>query len=254
MALRKILLNSEELDSLKEKIFNYGGESILVKSPDNDIVYKIYRDYISPNERESKHRKLELVAERQIEHITKPKCVLICDGKIVGHGFEYDKDNVPMLLYPFNHITIINYLRRIKKILLYLEENNIVVADLKSDNILINLETGEIKFCDIDSFQIDDIPTTNIEDYLKGFLKGELLDKGVHIFLYNLMTIDQVFTGTSDFYEDAMEKIDLERLKECVDSESLEIVRRLVKDKTNYQDLYLIDGLNPQNIVKYKKR
>ena len=81
-----------------------------------------------------------------------------------------------------------------------------------------------------------------------------MLDERVHVYLHNLMVIDELLTNTSDSYIDALEEIDLEKVKRVFDRDCQKIIEYIVKRKSNYYDLYLIDGINPQSIVKYKKR
>ena len=88
-----------------------------------------------------------------------------------------------MLLFPLTTEEKISYLRRIKLILNYFKRNGIIFADLKCDNILINRETGKIKFCDMDSIQIDNLKTSINEEFLLQAFKNGLLDEKVHVYL-----------------------------------------------------------------------
>lgn len=252
--LNNIKLSRREVFALKDKKINYGGESIIVRPEIPNVIYKLYRESVPQEERENKHRKLELVKERQIRFITQPQGVLTCDGKIVGHAYDYDKEDISMLLAPLTTKEKISYLRRIKLILNYFKRNGIIFADLKSDNILINERTGRIKFCDIDSIQIDRLKTNVHEEYLVPSFKGDILDEEVHVYLHNLMIIDELLTNTSDSFIDALEDIDLEKVKRCFSEECQKIIEYIVKRNSNYYDLYLIDGITEESIVKYKKR
>ena len=92
------------------------------------------------------------------------------------------------------------------------------------------------------------------QEYIIPFLKKGLLDESVHIYLHNLMTIDMLLTDTSDSYIDTIREIDLDKVKEYFNRDCQAIIRHIVNQDGNYQDLYLIDGINRENIVKYKKR
>lgn len=252
--LDNIQLSKREVLRLREKKINYGGESIIVRPDIPNTIFKLYRQSVSDKERENKHQKLELIDSKDIKFITKPQGVLTCEDRIVGHAYDYDRDDISFLLAPLSLEEKILSLRRIKMILNYFKRNGIIFADLKSDNILINPKTGKIKFCDMDSVQIDGLKTSIHEEYLLPLFKDGMLDERVHVYLHNLMVIDELLTNTSDSYIDALEEIDLEKVKRVFDRDCQKIIEYIVKRKSNYYDLYLIDGINPQSIVKYKKR
>lgn len=252
--LDNIQLSKREVLRLREKKINYGGESIIVRPDIPNTIFKLYRQSVSDKERENKHQKLELIDSKDIKFITKPQGVLTCEDRIVGHTYDYDRDDISFLLAPLSLEEKILSLRRIKMILNYFKRNGIIFADLKSDNILINPKTGKIKFCDMDSVQIDGLKTSIHEEYLLPLFKDGMLDERVHVYLHNLMVIDELLTNTSDSYIDALEEIDLEKVKRIFNRDCQKIIEYIVKRKSNYYDLYLIDGINPQSIVKYKKR
>lgn len=252
--LDNIQLSKREVLRLREKKINYGGESIIVRPDIPNTIFKLYRQSVSDKERENKHQKLELIDSKDIRFITKSQGVLTCEDRIVGHAYDYDRDDISFLLAPLSLEEKILSLRRIKMILNYFKRNGIIFADLKSDNILINPKTGKIKFCDMDSVQIDGLKTSIHEEYLLPLFKDGMLDERVHVYLHNLMVIDELLTNTSDSYIDALEEIDLEKVKRIFNRDCQKIIEYIVKRKSNYYDLYLIDGINPQSIVKYKKR
>lgn len=252
--LKSVELSKKEVFNLREKKINYGGESIIVRPDIPNTIYKLYRESVSQEERQNKHKKLELVRSKNLKFITKPQSILTCESKIIGHAYDYDRNDISMLLAPLTTQEKISYLRRIKLILNYFKRNGIIYADLKSDNILINQQTGQIKFCDIDSIQIDDLKTNVHEEYLVPFFKSETLNEQIHVYLHNLMIIDELLTGTSDSFDDALEEIDLDKVKACFDEECQKIIEYIVKRKSNYYDLFLIDRINEESIVKYKKR
>ena len=51
-----------------------------------------------------------------------------------------------------------------------------------------------------------------------------------------------------------LETIDLGRVRKAFNLECQKIIETIVKRKSNYHDLFLIDGIKEENIVKYKKR
>lgn len=252
--LKTIKLTKEEVLRLKNRRFDFGGESYIAKSESEGSIFKLYRESVTQEERQNKHKKLELVTDRKIKFIAQPQAVLTSEGQIVGHAFDYDIDDMPMFIAPLSLKEKIFYFRQIKMILNYFRRNGIIFADLKCDNILINPKTGRLRFCDIDSIQIDDLKTSIHEKYLQPFFKDGLVDERLHVYLHNLMLIDELLVDQSFDAEDTLETIDLERVRKAFNLECQKIIETIVKKKSNYHDLFLIDGIKEENIVKYKKR
>ena len=252
--LRNIKLTREEVLILRSKRFDFGGESVIAKSDSPDMIFKLYRESVTPEERENKHKKLELVTDRKIKFIAQPQAVLTSEGQIVGHAFDYDIDDMPMFIAPLSVKDKLFYFRQIKMILNYFRRNGIIFADLKCDNILINPKTGRLRFCDIDSIQIDDLKTSIHEDYLSQFFRDGMVDERIHVYLHNLMLLVELLVDQSSDAEDALETIDLERVRKAFNLECQKIIETIVKRKSNYHDLFLIDGIKEKNILKYKKR
>lgn len=252
--LRNIQLTKQEVISLRDRKFDYGGESIIVRGDTPDTIFKMYRESVTLEERQNKHQKLELVSDRKIKFIAQPQAVITCEGNIVGHAFDYDIDDMPMFIAPLSVKDKLFYFRQIKMILNYFRRNGIIFADLKCDNILINQQTGKIKFCDIDSIQIDSFKTSIHEEYLQQFFEDGMVDERIHVYLHNLMVIDELLAELGDGEDEIIEGIDFERVKKVFNLDCQKIIEYIVKKKINYHDLFLIDGINVENIVKYKKR
>ena len=248
--LPSIELSKEQLLRLNDKTINYGGESIIVRPDIPNTVFKLYKESITAAERKNKTKKLELIRKRKTSFITQPKGVILSDKKIIGHlhnvnllpdlkkqiktgtkkssKYDYDREDISMLLAPLTIEEKLSYLKRIKLILDYFKRRGIIYPDLKSDNVLLNQRNGRIKFCDIDSIQIDGLKTNMEEEYIIPFLKKGLLDESVHIYLHNLMTIDMLLTDTSDSYIDTIREIDLDKVKEYFNRDCQEIIRHML--------------------------
>ena len=86
------------------------------------------------------------------------------------------------------------------------------------------------------------------------FFKDGMLDERVHVFLHNMMILDELLVCEEDYSSDELSWIDMERIKRIFDNDCQKIIEYIVKKKGNYNDLFLIDGINEESIVKYKKR
>ena len=127
--LDNIQLSKREVLRLREKKINYGGESIIVRPDIPNTIFKLYRQSVSDKERENKHQKLELIDSKDIKFITKPQGVLTCEDRIVGHAYDYDRDDISFLLAPLSLEEKILSLRRIKMILNYFKRNGIILTN-----------------------------------------------------------------------------------------------------------------------------
>lgn len=192
-----------------------------------------------------------MIKEKNIKHITNPLSSIYLDGKIVGCELEYDKDeeNLDMTcLYPEEQLMA---LRVTREILEYFRRIGIVYPDVKADNILININRGTLRFCDIDNIIIGNLREDILSMVAKEFIKkyGKL-DHRIHSYLHNIMTIDMLDKRFSKEFNRNL----LEYLENCdspiFEDENEEIKNELIKLDENYSGRYLIDGIKEENVVK----
>lgn len=249
--LRKKTISKELYDFLKEHYFEFGGEGIIALSEDKKSIYKLYHKEVTKEERENKEKKLEQLYDQSVKHITTPKASLYLDGNIVGCELEYDEEeeNLDMAcLYPEEQLMA---LRVTKEILEYFRRIGIIYPDVKADNILINLNRGTIRFCDIDNIIIGNLREDILHVVVKEFVKkyGKL-DSRIHSYLHNIMTIDMLDKRFSKEFNRNLEEYLLESNSPLFLGENEEIKNELIKVDQNYSGRYLIDGIKEENVVK----
>lgn len=249
--LRKKTISKELYDYLMNHYFEFGGEGTITVNDDKKSVYKLYHDGVTLNERKNKERKLEEINNQGIKHIVQPISSVYVGKDIIGYELEYDEEdeNLDMAcLYPSEKLIA---LRISKEILEYFRRIGIIYPDVKADNILINLNRGTIRFCDIDNIVIGSLREDILHIVAKEFVKkyGKL-DYRIHSYLHNIMTIDMLDKRFSKEFNRNL----LEYLENC-DSpiflgENEEIKKELIKVDENYSGRYLIDGIKEENVVK----
>lgn len=151
-------------------------------------------------------------------------------------------------LYPEEQLMA---LRVTKEILEYFRRIGIIYPDVKADNILINLNRGTIRFCDIDNIIIGNLREDILHVVVKEFVKkyGKL-DSRIHSYLHNIMTIDMLDKRFSKEFNRNLEEYLLESNSPLFLGENEEIKNELIKVDQNYSGRYLIDGIKEENVVK----
>lgn len=152
------------LERIKE-----GGEGIIYKCSLNGFVVKIY-----------KKEKRNLLIQKKIERMVRnnpnrkslcwPVDSLYYKSKFVGYLMAEVHGYTLSLLTPRNPKRVIERYPKYKKanqisIILsvlrefsYLHKNKIIIGDVKVDNVMVNNDTGDITFVDMDSIQIEEFP------------------------------------------------------------------------------------------------
>ena len=95
--LEKIEISKKDIGLLKERFFEFGGESFIVKNAP-DKVYKMYKDYIPMDTLENKTKKIEKISEMNLEYITEPTAILYSNGVPTGYEMKYDENDTNLLL------------------------------------------------------------------------------------------------------------------------------------------------------------
>ena len=207
-----IKLTSHELQTIiDENAVNFGGESIILKSPTSETLYKIFNynssfspEFAYPN----KQKKLQNFYDLpNLQYSVKPLSLISADSSFVGYEMTLDPLDITLsdaLLTPEQKIA---YLHQVKKILEYYHKNGIIYGDVRGDNILINMATQVAKFCDMDNAQIGthpiDVMVPTLTEY-KDARDG--IDFAADSYMFNLLTLEQL-TYPEESYEDILNRI-----------------------------------------------
>ena len=193
-----IKLTHDEIELLiNDNQYNKGGESIICRNNKPNTLYKIFTfpgtKYVVPME-ENKLKKILKIYNNPIENITLPISTISKDGELIGYEMTFDKHDESLLdtisLTPEEKIKC---LKNTIQILKGFHRKNIIYGDVKSDNILINIKDGSIKFCDIDNMQIEDLPIDVMGYGLAKYKKCKgIIDQDADAFMHNLLTLEQL--------------------------------------------------------------
>ena len=237
--LGKIEISKKDIGLLKERFFEFGGESFIVKS-DPNRVYKMYKDFIIRDILEKK--KIEKISEMNLEYITEPTAILYSNGVPIGYEMKYDENDINLLLSTLSKKEKIYALKKIKDILKYFESKEIIYHDINQGNILINKNNGKIKFCDTDNVTMEDYPGDLYGDLILFFKETYgVIDTRVHSFMHNYLTLS--YLNDIDELYDVMAMIKTYKYPKHVTKKNEEIVKSLVESDGTYKDRYIIDTI-----------
>ena len=190
--MANIKMSSEQLRHLiyGERV-NIGAEAAICETGKCSSLYKIFVDYNKPRPMgESKEKKIEFLYDNPIEYSVRPISMVSLEDVIVGYEMTTDYSFDTYKLYQLSPQELICFLKRTKYILEYFESKGIIYGDLAPRNILLNRETGEIQFCDMDNIQVNGIEMEKVPSALFAYLADEGKEKNIHAFVHNKMTLE----------------------------------------------------------------
>lgn len=138
----------------------FGGEGKIYRTYENLLV-KIY----STDERRYETiKKIQLLIEMDLrnKYIVWPKDIVYNNNEFVGYVMEEIAEAKGLDMYRIYSFLNISYQERFKicidllKMIQYLHERDILVGDLKFDNVLLTDKTKELYIIDSGSFQVED--------------------------------------------------------------------------------------------------
>ena len=192
--MEKIELNKKLLE--QKPIYN-GYESSIYK--DNDILYKIFK---TDNKKllDNKMKKLELISNKiwlEKCFVSMPINLIMADDNFIGYTAQYKPGFEEFNSFEKDTQKKVEYLKRIKELIVQLHINNILFGDIRHCNILS--KNGNMRFSNYDNISIGDygFDTTN---YAEDIYINELgIDENLDIYMYNLLVISN-FTNIVESY------------------------------------------------------
>jgi len=188
----------------------FGGEGKIYRTYENLLV-KIY----SRDERRYETiKKIQLMIDSDLrnKYIVWPKDIVYNNNEFVGYVMEEILDAKGLDMYRIYSFQNISYRERIMisidllKMIDYLHEREILVGDLKFDNILYTNKTKELFIIDSGSFQIEDYSCGVFNaDYTHDNLKGKNLREILRTLEEEYFPINkilfEVLMGKGPFYD-----------------------------------------------------
>lgn len=188
----------------------FGGEGKIYRTYENLLV-KIYSD---DERRYETAKKIQRLMELDLrnKYIVWPKDIVYNDNEFVGYVMEEIRDAKGLDMYRIYSFLNITYKERFKiciellEMIQYLHERNILVGDLKFDNILITNKTHELYIIDSGSFQLEDYScgvfnAAYTHDNLKGRNLREVLRTLEEEYFPIYKILFEVIMGKGPFYD-----------------------------------------------------
>lgn len=173
-----------------------GAESIICTTDKPNTLYKFF---VNPATRElidmpdNKYKKIVAIYQLDLEYSVKVLSTVSAGKYLVGYEMSYNPKNTPFLSLNLPANEIITILERIKHALEYYASKDIVYGDIKGNNILLDLSTGQIEFCDMDNIQIGEYPLDVTGPALTYFLRSYgKTDSIADAYMYNLFTLKRL--------------------------------------------------------------
>jgi tRNA A-37 threonylcarbamoyl transferase component Bud32 len=188
----------------------FGGEGKIYRSYENLLV-KIYSDEERRYETAKKIQRL-IELDLRNKYIVWPKDIVYNNNEFVGYVMEEIRDAKGLDMYRIYSFLNISYKERFKicidllNMINYLHERNILVGDLKFDNILITNKSKELYIIDSGSFQLEDYScgvfnAAYTHDNLKGKNLREVLRTLEEEYFPIYKILFEVIMGKGPFYD-----------------------------------------------------
>lgn len=205
--LPNIDIPKQDLKKIIEHPFDFGGEALICHGYDNNTLYKIFSDCKKRSSfsfhhlgeistmPDSKFQKIKMLYEMQLPNSVIPVASITYNRELIGYEMTYDKDDVP-LSRPKNYENRAEIIRQglqSQEILEMFSRRGVVYGDVATRNILFNLRTAKLKFCDMDNAQIGYLPIEAKDYFLDNYIferKG--VDSTVDAYMHNIMIMNQL--------------------------------------------------------------
>ena len=241
-----IKLTSSEVEKLKNKCIDYGGESYIATGR-RGTLYKIFKSTEDAEEtkkiNENKFQKiLKLYNIHKLNYSIMPLSTISLNGEFIGYEMTHDKGDETFFASVISKKEKIEYLKKVKDALIYFESKNIIYGDIKCDNILLNQRTHQIKFCDIDNIQLENYKMDIIDDDYSHFVDEDgFISKNVHPYMCNLFTMEEM-ESSSLYHREIVEKLQAGYVPDYLTDEATPTLKKMISSYNGYNK-YLVDYL-----------
>lgn len=190
MIPNKKMTEEEVLKILHYEKVASGGEAAICESNRFDTLYKIFTRLGKPIKMsDNKFKKIQKLYELDLEHSVKPVSTISIGDTIVGYEMTSNPSYETYKSYELTEEEKIIILKKSKEILEYFSKYGIVYGDLDLRNILINRETLDIMFCDMDNVQIGEYPMDVLPFGLEEYSLTRGIDKNAGAYMLNELSL-----------------------------------------------------------------
>ncbi len=177
----------------QEQRINYGGESVICKTGENNSLYKFFYDPISNHLMDMSGNKLQKIAElykMNLSFAVQPLATVTAGNYLVGYKMTYNPRHISLKKAKLSREEAIEVLKKSKTALEYFASRDITYGDVRKSNVLLDPSTGEIEFCDMDNIRLGEYPIDLKIPSLKKFVESYgTIDEKADAYVHNLMTL-----------------------------------------------------------------
>lgn len=204
-SIPNISITEEEYLGLKKREVNSGGEGIICRGEDASL----YKLFVEPRRRklcpmsDNKLKKIVELYQNPLEYSVEPLSTISCNDEVVGYTMSYDPNDISLAeLSTVSRKRMIQILREARSILEYYASRDVTYGDVTSRNILFNIKTGKVKFCDIDNIRLKGYPI-DIKGYAlnRYYSQTGIIDAKADAFMHNLLTMKKLHFTYPHIYE-----------------------------------------------------
>ncbi len=205
-----ISLTEKQVTSLLENNrFDFGGEAIICRNENPNTLYKIF---VSQDAKEpiamtkNKEIKIALLHQLELPNSTIPLSTISMDGVLVGYEMTNARGYKPLFIPDLTRDSTIEALKKAKTTLEYFAYKDVTYGDVKNDNLLINPQTGEIIFCDMDNVRIGS-REIDVAGYELQYFKQcyGTIDEKSDAYMHNLLTLEMLNYRYVEYVQDIIE-------------------------------------------------
>lgn len=226
-----ITLDEKQIQDMK--IIGKGHEGTIYEY--NKQALKLFNSEVNTD---TKIAKIKLLHDSPVGNLATKPLAIVDTGLRKGYTMKQFESNLTLAnLLRLEYKDKLIILKRIKNIIEDLHALEIIVGDIRYENILIS--ENIIKFCDSDNFGINGINPELLNIYSKIY-EHRYHKSDIHLdtFSFNVMSLLYLFTIPTDMIVDYVmntDKIHEERIKE--------LFKAILNDE-KYTEEYFIDSLN----------
>lgn len=197
-------INIETLNWLLINQLYSGGEGIICRGFDDKSVFKVFADWnyrkkqfkegrtIKPEEiqmADNKLEKIKLLYQKDPDYMVKPLSTLSCNGVLIGYEQTFDPNDFSFDQEGLPRNASVHFLDESMQALEYFKRQDMIYGDVSNSNLLINIKTGRVKFCDIDNMQVGNykFDRTGASLTIYSVIRG--LDEYADTYMHNLMAL-----------------------------------------------------------------
>ena len=187
----------EELERIIfEERYAQGSEAIVCLG---DNPYSLYKIFLNPsnmdiaNMSDNKFKKIAALYRLRLAHSVRPLSTISVDGEVVGYEMTYNPNSIPITEANLQRKQMIKALKDTREALEYFSSKDITYGDVKNDNVLIDIHTGQIEFCDMDNIRLGDKPIDLMNSSLSRYVKARgAIDATADAYMHNLFALKEL--------------------------------------------------------------